>query len=88
MAHQGRITIPESTPERKARVIEAAGLTAEYSTGCTPTGEWFALGTIVREPGTTSTPAWVVVGTGASVDQAIQNLTVEIGAQARPLRLA
>ena len=85
MANQGGVTVSGSARERRVRMIESAGLTAEYSTGCTPTGEWFALGTIVREVGTTSMPAWVVVGTGASVEDAIQNLTNEIGTQARNL---
>ena len=85
MANQGGVTVPGSAPERSVRMIEIAGLTAEYSTGCTPTGEWFALGTIVRKVGTTSMPAWVVVGTGANVEDAIQNLTNEIGTQARNL---
>lgn len=85
MSNQGRVTISESTQERTTRVIETAGLSAEYSTGCTPTGEWFALGTIVRSSGSISTPAWVVVGTGTSVEQAIESLTEEIGVQARML---
>ncbi|MBA2454894.1 MAG: hypothetical protein H0V47_17140 [Chloroflexia bacterium] len=87
MENQGRVTVSESSQERSVRLIETSGLTAEYSTGCTPTGEWFALGTIVREVGKTSMPAWVLVGTGTSVEDAIQNLSNEIGTQARNLEL-
>lgn len=87
MENQGGVTVSGSAQGRSVRLIESAGLTAEYSTGCTPTGEWFALGTIVRDVGAISMPAWVVVGTGASVEDAIQNLTYEIGTQARNLEL-
>ena len=85
MANQGRATVSESAQDRSVNVIEAAGLVAEYSTGCTPTGEWFALGTIVREAGARAMPAWVVVGTGTSVEEAVQGLAAEIETQARSL---
>lgn len=87
MQNQGRVAVSESVQERSIRLIETAGLTAEYSTGSTPTGEWFALGTVIREAGKTSLPAWVLVGTGTNEDEAIQNLTTEIGTQARNLEL-
>lgn len=81
--HQVGVTIPQADQTSKAPVIHTDGLTAEYSTGCTPTGEWFALGTICR-PGTVRTmPAWVVVGTGESAEAAVHSLTLEIKAQAQ-----
>lgn len=87
MRDQDRVTVSESAQDRTPGIIETAGLRAEYSTGCTPTGEWFALGTIVRNVGTMSMPAWVLVGTGVTVDEAVQSLTNAIGSQARNVEL-
>jgi hypothetical protein len=83
MTNHGGVLISDTAQDRPANVIEADGLTATYSTGCTPSGEWFALGTIARDAGVRTTPAWVVVGTGASSDEAVRSLTAEIRAQAR-----
>jgi len=83
MAQERSVRLTNSVPDQRAMVIEAEGLIAEYSTGCTPTGEWFALGTIVQNGGVRTTPAWVVVGTGATADEAVHNLTVEVRGQAR-----
>lgn len=82
MTDHAGVTTSQTTRDRRPPVIETSGLTAEYSTGCTPTGEWFALGTIQRTGHGTSMPAWVVVGTGATVDEAVTSLTHEIRAQA------
>lgn len=87
MTNQGSVTVSGSAQDRTPAIIETAGLRAEYSTGCTPTGEWFALGTIVCNIGTISIPAWVLVGTGANAAEAIQSLTTAIGLQAGNLEL-
>ena len=83
MADQERVSVSNTMRDVRPNIIETEGLTARYSTGCTTTGEWFALGTIVREGALKTMPAWVVVGTGGTVDEAVQNLTAEVGAQAR-----
>lgn len=83
MSNQVGVTISDATVKRQAPVIEADGLKAEYSTGCTPTGEWFALGTITHDGEKRAMPAWVVVGTGATIDEAVISLTQEVRAQAR-----
>jgi hypothetical protein len=83
MTDQGSFAISEDVNDRRAPVIEANGLVAEYSTGRTPTGEWFALGTIVRERGVRTMPAWVVAGTGASKEEALNSLKLEIRSQAQ-----
>lgn len=83
MTDRSGVTISDAVTEHKVPFIEANGLTAEYSTGCTPTGEWFALGTITRNGDQRVTPAWVVVGTGSSADEAVDSLTHEIQARAR-----
>jgi hypothetical protein len=83
MTDQGSFAISNDPADRRVPVIEADGLVAEYSTGRTPTGEWFALGTIVRDRGMRTMPAWVVVGTGESMEEALESLTLEIRSQAR-----
>lgn len=83
MTDQVGATISQADQTRKVPVIQTDGLTAEYSTGCTPTGEWFALGTISRAGTARTMPAWVVVGTGASAEEAVNSLTLEIRAQAQ-----
>lgn len=82
MTAQRIAPVSNGSATTRPNVIKAAGLAAEYSTGCTPTGEWFALGTILREGTLTSMPAWVVVGTGTTRDEAVSNLATEISAQA------
>lgn len=83
MTDRAGVTISDAARDRQVPFIQADGLTAEYSTGCTPTGEWFALGTITRAGDQRVVPAWVVVGTGSSADEAVSNLTDEIQARAR-----
>ena len=83
MLDQGSLAISNDADNRRAPVIEANGLVAEYSTGTTPTGEWFALGTIVHDRGVRTMPAWVVVGTGTSKEEALNSLKLEIGSQAQ-----
>ena len=83
MADQVGVTISQADQTREVPVIHTDGLTAEYSTGCTPTGEWFALGTITRQGTARTMPAWVVVGTGDSAEAAVSNLTLQVQAQAQ-----
>jgi hypothetical protein len=85
MTDQDSFAISNDTLDRRAPVIETDGLVAEYSTGCTPTGEWFALGTIVSERGTRTMPAWVVVGTGTSMEEAVDSLALEVRSQAQAM---
>lgn len=82
MADQGGVRFDTTVPHPTKPTIEVEGLTAQYSTGCTPTGEWFALGTIARNGKLKTTPAWVVVGTGTTKEEAVQSLTSEVRLQA------
>jgi hypothetical protein len=66
---------------RRAPVIQVEDLSAEYSVGRRPAGDWFALGTVRGESVITSSSAWLVVGTGTSEDAAIEHLTVQLRAQ-------
>jgi hypothetical protein len=81
MSTQVGNTISDMT-RREIPSIEVSGWKAEYSTGRTPTGEWFALGTITHSGEKRAMPAWVVVGTGTTVDEAVSNLTLEVRSQA------
>jgi hypothetical protein len=56
------------------RVLRTRGLFAEYSTGQSPSGEWFALGTVRSELPGRDQPAWMLVGTGKSADDAVTTL--------------
>lgn len=63
---------------RQAQRIQVADLSAEYSTGQRPDGQWFALGT-VRAPGERFDEfPWVVVGTGSNPDDAVAQLIEKI----------
>lgn len=65
------------------RVLRTQGLLAEYTTGQAPSGEWFALGTVRHEVSDRRQPAWMLVGTGRTVEDAISRLLseMEIAAQ-------
>ena len=78
MTDRAGVTISAAGRDNRVPIIEAEGLIAEYSTGCTPTGEWFALGTITRNGEQRVAPAWVVVGTGSTADEAVDSLMHEI----------
>lgn len=73
-------------PPREIPRIEIDGVVAAYSTGRTANGSWFALGTIAEYGDARIEPALVVVGTGATQDEAVSSLTVE--ARERALELA
>jgi hypothetical protein len=76
------------TERKEAPVIRTSGLLAEYSLGQTPTGEWFALGSVRSETAALSQPAWMLVGTGASAEDAIAGLHGQLVSEARRLRAA
>lgn len=71
---------------RNARIIRTRGLLAEYTTGQAPSGEWFALGSVRSEMTLPSPPAWILVGTGRSAEDAVGGLLMELETEA--LRIA
>lgn len=68
-----------------ARVLRTKGLLAEYSTGRSPSGEWFALGTVRSELPGRDQPAWMLVGTGETADDAVSTLQRQMESEARRL---
>lgn len=67
-----------------ARVIKTSGLLAEYTTGKTVAGEWFALGSVRTElPRVDHQPAWLIVGTGESAEDAVSGLLTELEHEAQ-----
>lgn len=71
-----------ATELRNARILRTQGLLAEYTTGQAPSGEWFALGSVRSELPLTSPPAWILVGTGRSAEDAIGGLMIELETEA------
>jgi len=68
----------------EARVIKTSGLLAEYTTGKTVAGEWFALGSVSTEmPLVDRQPAWLIVGTGQSAEDAISRLLTQLELEAQ-----
>jgi hypothetical protein len=65
------------------RVLRTNGLLAEYSTAQAPSGEWFALGSVRPEDGSRRQPAWMLVGTGNTVEDAVSRLLTEMERAAR-----
>jgi hypothetical protein len=66
-----------------ARVIRTSGLFAEYSVGKTVAGEWFALGSVRPElPLENRQPAWMIVGTGQTAEDAVSRLLTELEREA------
>lgn len=68
---------------RNARILRTRGLLAEYTTGQAPSGEWFALGSVRSELSLPNPPAWILVGTGGSVEDAVGGLLIELETEAR-----
>jgi hypothetical protein len=68
------------------RVLRAEALFVEYSTGQTPSGEWFALGTVRGDAPLQAPPAWMLVGTGASIEDAIDGLRAQLELESSRLR--
>ncbi len=73
----------EATELRTARILRTRGLLAEYTTGRAPSGEWFALGSVRGEPPVSAPPAWILVGTGPSAEDAVGGLLIELETKAR-----
>lgn len=72
-----------ATELHNAQILRTKGLLAEYTTGRSPSGEWFALGTVRSELPLSSPPAWILVGTGNSVEDAVGGLKIELETEAR-----
>jgi hypothetical protein len=72
-----------ATELREVPVLRTQGLLAEYTTGQAPSGEWFALGTVRSEIPLPSPPAWILVGTGRSAEDAVGGLLLELESEAR-----
>jgi hypothetical protein len=70
-------------PLQTNRVLRTHGLLAEYSTGQAPSGEWFALGSVRVEDESRRQPAWMLVGTGNTVEDAVSRLLTEMEDAAR-----
>jgi hypothetical protein len=68
----------EATSLQSDRVLRMRGLLAEFSTGQAPSGEWFALGTVRAEDEVRRQPAWMLVGTGKTVEDAVSRLLNEM----------
>ena len=68
---------------RNAPVLRTRGLLAEYTTGQAPSGEWFALGSVRSELTLPNPPAWILVGTGRSAEDAVGGLLTELETEAR-----
>jgi hypothetical protein len=68
---------------RNVRILQSRGLLAEYTTGQAPSGEWFALGSVRSEVPLTTPPAWILVGTGPSAEEAVGGLMLELESEAR-----
>jgi hypothetical protein len=74
----------EAKPLPEVRIIKTSGLLAEYTTGKTVAGEWFALGSVRAEtPLDARQPAWLIVGTGESAEDAVSRLLTELELEAR-----
>jgi hypothetical protein len=71
-----------ATELRAAQILRTRGLLAEYTTGQAPSGEWFALGSVRSELPLTSPPAWILVGTGRSVEDAVSGLLTQLETEA------
>jgi hypothetical protein len=72
-----------ATELKETRILRTKGLLAEYTTGQAPSGEWFALGTVRSELPLVSPPAWVLVGTGSSAEDAIGGLMIKLESEAQ-----
>ncbi len=66
-----------------APVVRSLGLMAEYSIGQAETGEWFAIGSVRSISAARYHPAWVIVGTGSSANDAVAALQLQLDGEAR-----
>lgn len=74
---------------KETPVLRTHGLLAEYTLGqSVVTGEWFALGTVrSEERPELRHPAWVLVGTGESREDAVSHLLTAMEREALRLHL-
>ncbi|MGE3845148.1 MAG: hypothetical protein AB7I50_26610 [Vicinamibacterales bacterium] len=82
MTDSAQSSAPGATQLHNARTLRSKGLLAEYTTGQAPSGEWFALGSVRSELPLTSPPAWILVGTGRSVEDAVSGLLTQLETEA------
>ena len=68
-----------------AAVLCSLGLLAEYSIGQTEAGGWFAIGSVRCDSPSLYHPAWVIVGTGSTSDDAVAALRSQLELEARHL---
>jgi hypothetical protein len=79
----------EAVMEREdSRVIRTSGLLAEYTVGQTPKGQWFALGSVRGDTTALKSPAWMIVGTGSSAEDAVDGLRSQLANEARRLPIS
>jgi hypothetical protein len=83
MADGQRSSETEASELRAARILRTRGLWAEYTTGQSPSGEWFALGTIRSDLALPVPPARILVGAGRSAEDAVGGLLVQMETEAR-----
>lgn len=72
----------EAQREQLVAVVQIGSISAEYSTGQRPSGEWFALATVDPEPATLIGPVRLTIATAPSPEEALQRLTLRIEAEA------
>jgi hypothetical protein len=72
----------EARRERLVSVVQIGSLSAEYSTGQRPSGEWFALATLNAPEATSVWPVRLTIATAASPEEAVQRLRQRIAAEA------
>jgi hypothetical protein len=72
-----------ATELRNVPMLRTQGLLAEYTTGQAPSGEWSALGSVRSEIPLSSPPAWILVGTGGSAEDAVGGLLIQLESEAR-----
>lgn len=77
---------PEDSHETSP-ILQVGRLTAEYSAGQAPSGEWFALGSLYIDEIPNVIPATILVGTGGSHDGAVADLHQEVEREAARLTL-
>lgn len=88
MDNQTGVSVYGPASSEQSQTLRSGRLTAEYSTGRTPTGDYFALGTIRGDEDAPLRPAWVIIGTGLSEEDAIRHLTRELEHQAQRFQLS
>lgn len=72
----------EAQRERLVSVVRIGSVSAEYSTGRRPSGEWFALATLDAPTAAGFGPVRLTVATAASPEEAVQRLTQRIKLEA------